>query len=85
MDLSMYLLTVMTRIIALSLDEVLKVVVPHVTIEDVLNLIFILTIDDSHGWRRVMLVTWNRVRECYGQLEYWGRLGGGVGSGRVRQ
>jgi hypothetical protein len=34
------------------------------TIKDLLNLIFVLAIDDSWGWRRGMSVTWDGVREC---------------------
>jgi hypothetical protein len=63
MNLLMYLLAVMTCIIAFPLDEILETVIPHVTIEDLLYLIFVLTIYNSWGWRRVMSMTWNGVGE----------------------
>jgi hypothetical protein len=65
----LYLPAVITCIIAFPLDEILKVVIPHVTVQNLLYLILFLAIDDS--WGRVMLATWNVVRECYGQLDYW--------------
>jgi hypothetical protein len=38
-------------------------VIPHATIKDLLDFIFMLTIDNSQGWRRGMLTTWDRVGE----------------------
>jgi hypothetical protein len=61
MDLSMYLLAVMTHIVTLTLDEVLELVVPHMAIKDLLNLILLVTINDSGWWWRVMLTIWDRV------------------------
>jgi hypothetical protein len=55
-DLSMYLLAVMTCVIALPLDEILKVVVPHAAIQNLLNLILLSTVDDRGWWWRVMSV-----------------------------
>jgi hypothetical protein len=69
MDLSMYLPAVITCIIAFQLDDILEAVIPHATIKDLLNLIFILAIDDSQGWRRGMSMTWNWVRERWGQFD----------------
>jgi hypothetical protein len=62
-DLLMYLPVVITCIVTFPLDEILKAVIPHATIQDLLDFIFILTIDDSQGWGRGMLTTWNGVRE----------------------
>jgi hypothetical protein len=42
----------------------LPAVITHVTIKDFLNLVLILAIDDSRGWRSGMSITWNRVGEC---------------------
>jgi hypothetical protein len=56
MDLSMYFLAVMTRIIALPLDEAFEAVVPHTAVQDLLDIILLITIDNSGWWwRRVML------------------------------
>jgi hypothetical protein len=55
MDLLMYLLAVMTCIIALPLDKILKAVVPHVAIQDLLDLVLLITVDDRGWWWRVML------------------------------
>jgi hypothetical protein len=63
MDLSVYLPAVMTFIVALPLDGVLELVIPHTSIKNLLNLILLVAIDDSGCWWRVMLTTWNGVRE----------------------
>jgi hypothetical protein len=64
MNLLMYLPAVITHIIAFPLDEILKAVIPHAAIKDLLDFIFILAVNDSQGWRRGMLMTWNGVMEC---------------------
>jgi hypothetical protein len=69
MDLSMYLPAVITCVLAFPLAEILDAVIPHATIKDLLDFIFILTIDNSQGWRRGMLMIWDGVRECYGQFD----------------
>jgi hypothetical protein len=56
-------------IIAFSLDEVFKVVVPYVAIQDLLDLVLLSTINDSGWWWRVISTTWNGVRERYRQLD----------------
>jgi hypothetical protein len=61
-NLLIYLPAVITCVAAFPLDEILKVVVPHVTIKDLLSFILVLAINDSLG--RGMLMTWNGVREC---------------------
>jgi hypothetical protein len=63
MDLLMYLPAVITCVIAFPLDQILKLVIPHVTVK-LLNLILVFAIDNSQGWRRGMSMTWNGVREC---------------------
>jgi hypothetical protein len=68
MDLLMNLPAVIACVIALPLDEILEAVIPHMTIKNLLNFIFILTINDNRGWRRGMLMTQNWVRECEGQF-----------------
>jgi hypothetical protein len=45
MNLLMYLPAVMTCVVAFPLDEILKAVIPHVTIKDLLNFILILIIN----------------------------------------
>jgi hypothetical protein len=69
MDLSIYLLAILTHIIALPLDEILKAVIPHMTIKDLLNLILLVAINNSGWWWRVMSMTWNRASKHYGQLD----------------
>jgi hypothetical protein len=64
MDLSVYFPAVMTCIVALPLDEVFKAVVPHTAIKYLLDFIFLAAVDDYRWWRRVVLMAWNRVREC---------------------
>jgi hypothetical protein len=49
MDLLMYLPAVITHVIALPLDEILKVIIPHVTIKDLLNLILSLSVNNHWG------------------------------------
>jgi hypothetical protein len=53
-NLSIYLPAVMTCIIALPLDEILKSVVPHAAIKDFLYLILLVAVDK---WWRVMSMT----------------------------
>jgi hypothetical protein len=59
----MYLPAVITCVITFPLDEILEMVIPHATIKDLFNFIFILAINDSWGWGRGMSMTWNGVRE----------------------
>jgi hypothetical protein len=46
----MHLPLIVTLVIALPLDQVLQVVVTHSTIQYSLDLILLLTIDESWGW-----------------------------------
>jgi hypothetical protein len=46
----MLLLLVMTLIIALPLYQVLQVVIAHLAVQYGLNLILILTVNESWGW-----------------------------------
>jgi hypothetical protein len=46
MELVVHLPAVVTIIISLPLDQVFKVIVPHSTIEDCFNFIFLFTIDE---------------------------------------
>jgi hypothetical protein len=62
MNLLTYLPAVITHVVAIPLDEVLKAVIP-VTIKDLLDLVLVLAMDDSSGWRRGMSMTWNGVGE----------------------
>jgi hypothetical protein len=52
MDLLMYLLAVIICIIAFPLDEILKVIVPHLTVKDLLNLILVVAINNCCRWGR---------------------------------
>jgi hypothetical protein len=54
MNLLIYFPTVITHIITLPFDEVLKMVVPHTAIQDLLNLILAIAINNSGWWGRVM-------------------------------
>jgi hypothetical protein len=62
----MYIPAVITYVITFTLDEILKAIIPHVTIKNILNLILILTSNNHWGWRSIMSMTGNRVRECWG-------------------
>jgi hypothetical protein len=62
MDLMMYLPAIITCVIAFPLDEVLETVIPHATIKDFLDFIFVLAVDDSWRWRRGMSTG---VGECW--------------------
>jgi hypothetical protein len=66
----MYFPAVMTHIVAIPLDEVFEAVVPYMAIQDLLNLVLLIAVDNSGWWGRVMLMTWNGVREHYKQLDH---------------
>jgi hypothetical protein len=61
MDVPLHL-AVITCVITFPL-EILEMVIPHATMKDLFNFIFILAIKDSWGWGRGMSMTCNGVRE----------------------
>jgi hypothetical protein len=71
MELVVHLPAVVTVIISLPLDQVFKVIVPHSTIEDCFNFIFLFTINECQRWRKSRLAAWNWVRYGNGQLHHW--------------
>jgi hypothetical protein len=66
----MHLPLIVTLVITLKLDQVLQSVVTHVAVQDSLNLILLLTIDESCGWRRRRSSAKDRIRRGRGQLDY---------------
>jgi hypothetical protein len=63
MDLSMYLLLIMAHIMALPLDEIFKVIIPHMAIQYLFDFILLIAIDSHRWWGRVMSSAWNGVWE----------------------
>jgi hypothetical protein len=61
---------VITLIIALPLDQVLQVVVPHLAIQYHLTLILLLTTDERCGWGWHRLLSRDGIRECGRQLDH---------------
>jgi hypothetical protein len=64
MDLLVYFPAIIAGIVALPLDEVFKVVVPHAAIKYLLDFILLAAINNHRWWWRVVLTAWNGVREC---------------------
>jgi hypothetical protein len=80
MNLLMYLPDVVTCAVTFPLDEILEAVIPHETIQDLYTFckwkcynyncfIFILAVNNSQRWGSGLLMTWNGVREHWGQLD----------------
>jgi hypothetical protein len=65
----MYFPAIIAYIIAISVDEILKVVVPHAAIKYLFNFILLVTIKNDQWWRGVMTLVWNGVWEHYRQLD----------------
>jgi hypothetical protein len=61
---------VITLVIALPLDQVFQVVVTHSTIQYRLDLILLLTIDESCGWGWHRLPARDGIRRHRGQLDH---------------
>jgi hypothetical protein len=57
----MLLPLVITLVIALPLYQVLKVVVAHPPVQNGLNLILILTVDESCGWGWCRMSAWDGI------------------------
>jgi hypothetical protein len=55
---------------ALPLDQVLQVAVTHSAIQYRFDLILLLTVDESCGWRRRRSLAKDRIRRGRGQLDY---------------
>jgi hypothetical protein len=66
----MHLPLIVTLIIALPLDQVLQVVVTHLTVQYSLYLILFLTIDESWGWGWCRLSARDGIRMRKGQLDH---------------
>jgi hypothetical protein len=70
MDLCVHLPLIVTLIITLELDQVLQSVVSHSTIQYRLNLILLLTIDESCGWGWRRLSAKDGIWRHRGQLDH---------------
>jgi hypothetical protein len=67
----MHLPLIVTLVIALPLDQVLQVVVPHLAVQYSLDLILFLTVDESWGWEWCRSSARDGIRMCDGQLDHW--------------
>jgi hypothetical protein len=66
----MHLPFIVTLIIALPLDQVLQAVVTHLAIQYRLDLILLLTVDESYGWGWHRSLARDGIRKCGGQLDH---------------
>jgi uncharacterized membrane protein len=66
----MHLSLIVTLIIALPLDQVLQVVVPHSAVQYSLNLILFLTVDKSWGWGWCRSSARDGIRKRGGHLDH---------------
>jgi hypothetical protein len=69
-DLCVHLPLIVTLIITLELDQVLQAVVTHLAIQYRLNLILLLTIDESCGWGWHRSSARDGIRRRRGQLDH---------------
>jgi hypothetical protein len=60
----------MTLIIALPLNQVLQAVVTHLAVQYSLDLILVLTVDESWGWGWCRLSARDEIRMHKGQLDH---------------
>jgi hypothetical protein len=70
MDLCVHLPLIVTLVITLELEQVLQAVVTHSAIQYCLNLILLLTIDESCGWGWRRLSAKDGIRRRRGQLDH---------------
>jgi hypothetical protein len=70
MDLCVYLPLVITLIIALPLDQVFQAIVMHSAIQYRLNLILLLTVDESCAWGWHGSSARDGIRKRGGQLDH---------------
>jgi hypothetical protein len=61
---------VITLVIALPLDQVFQAIVTHSAIQYHLDLILLLTVDESCGWGWHRLSAWDGIRKRGGQLDH---------------
>jgi hypothetical protein len=69
MDMSVNLPLIVTLIVTLELEQVLQVVVTHPAVQYCLDLILLLTIDESCGWGKRRSSANDGIREHGGQLD----------------
>jgi hypothetical protein len=70
MDLCVHLPLIVTLIITLELDQVLQAVVTHSAIQYRLDLILLLTVDESCGWGWHRSLARDGIRKCGRQLDH---------------
>jgi hypothetical protein len=70
MDLCVSLPLIVTLVITLELEQVFQAVVMHSAVQDSLDLILLLTIDESCGWRRHRSSAKDGIRRGRGQLDH---------------
>jgi hypothetical protein len=70
MKLGMHLPLIVTLIIALPLNQVFQAIVAHSAIQYHLDLILLLTIDESCGWGWRESSARDEISKCRGQLDH---------------
>jgi hypothetical protein len=70
MDLCVHLPLIVTLVITLELDQVLQAVVTHLAVQYCLNLILLLTINESCGWGWCRSSARDGIRRRRGQLDH---------------
>jgi hypothetical protein len=71
MEISMDFPAVIAIIVTLPLDQILELIVPHLTVQDLLDYVLVLAIDECKWWWGGGSTTWNGVGKGGGQLENW--------------
>jgi hypothetical protein len=69
MYLYMHLPLIVTLVITLLLDQVLQAVVTHLAIQYSLDLILLLTVNESWGWGWCRSLAKDGIRKCGGQFD----------------
>jgi hypothetical protein len=70
MDLCVHLPLIVTLVITLELDQVLQAVVTHSAIQYCLDLILLLTVDESCGWGWRRSLARDGIGKCRGQFDH---------------
>jgi hypothetical protein len=70
MELVMHMPAIVTIVIAFPLDQILEVIISHLTVKDCFDLVFIFTINiNEHQWWRGRLMSWDGVWESNGECK----------------
>jgi hypothetical protein len=69
MKLVMRMPAIVTLIVSLPFDQVFEAIVPHSTVQDLLNLVFFFAINERWRCRRGRLVAWDGVWKSDGEFD----------------